>query len=356
MTAHDWLESKGISSSIIFKALVTLFFLDLCFFGFVINLIPYMSDWGFAGVGVLMTLFYIVYPFYHIVTTIVYSIIARKRLVFGILILFQLAALMPVLVSSSDGFRYGWFPSVLILYSIFYLLALFFVRFAKSVSNIFILLFILLFMVGMLLFSFLGNKEFVRVNEKNNPQITSEIHKQTATKSATSAELKPVKQQIPGWLMYQSEYLSFEHPSRLKSCCGIQTAPDDTNSATMKGLITLGDVPDTELGSDRPFDGLAVSIDTNPTKLTLSKYVEKQKQGWKENFYSFLAKYPENVSENEITVGGQNGVVLKGYTWFGIDLIYVSFPDGQRILIIGRNEKDTNSFVEFSQILSTFRF
>ena len=168
--------------------------------------------------------------------------------------------------------------------------------------------------------------------------------------------MKPVKQQIPGWLRFQDNYLSFEYPPRLKKCCGIQTNPGNTVGLDSRHLITLGDVPENELGSDRPFDGLAIVVDPNSTKKTFIEYVQLQKNGWKQNFLEFTKSNPVKLSENEVIVGKQKGVVLKGYTWFGADIIYVPFPDGQKILIIAKKEKTTGSFVEFDQILGSFNF
>ena len=185
---------------------------------------------------------------------------------------------------------------------------------------------------------------------------TTPRNKQTATKSSTTAELKPVKQQIPGWLMYQSEYLSFEHPSRLKSCCGIQTTDIDSKEKEVKQIAVLGDVPETDLGSGRHFDGLAIDVDINPQKTSFDKYVENEKNAWKQNYLEFTQRLSEKTSESELIVNGQKGMILKGYTWFGADILYVPFPDNQKILIIAKTEKTAGSFTEFDQVLKTLRF
>ncbi len=185
---------------------------------------------------------------------------------------------------------------------------------------------------------------------------TTPRNKQTATKSSTTAELKPVKQQIPGWLMYQSEYLSFEHPSRLKSCCGIQTTALDSKEKEVKQIAVLGDVPETDLGSGRHFDGLAIDVDINPQKTSFDKYVENEKNAWKQNYLEFTQRLSEKTSESELIVNGQKGMILKGYTWFGADILYVPFPDNQKILIIAKTEKTAGSFTEFDQVLKTLRF
>lgn len=217
--------------------------------------------------------------------------------------------------------------------------------------------FLVILILGLLaLLILLGLLAEYSIGRSLQKQFNTTGNKNSATTSATRAELKPVKQQIPGWLIYQSEYLSFEYPSRLRKCCGIQTNPGNTLGMDSRNLITLGDVPANELGSDRPFDGLKMVVDSNTKKVSFSDYVETQKNGWKQNFLDFTQNNPVKLSENELIVGRQKGVILKGYTWFGADMIYVPFPEGQKILIIAKTEKTAGSFVEFEQILKTLSF
>ena len=178
---------------------------------------------------------------------------------------------------------------------------------------------------------------------------TTPSQKQLTPNATPSAK----KDETEGWKTFSKEGITFKYPPRLRSCCGIQLWVENQGQ---EELGIFGDVPETELGSDKPFDGLAIAVDPNISNKPFAQYIESKKEEWRQNFKQFTGQFPTNVQETEIVIAGQNAILLKGLVWFGIDIIYVPFPNSQKVLIIGKNKTSSDSFKEFDQILSTFRF
>lgn len=166
----------------------------------------------------------------------------------------------------------------------------------------------------------------------------------------------PDPDQTANWSTYSNEKygFSFKYPKLDDSCCNIS----GPSSESAEEIIVLADKSTTMEGTDKPFNGLAMYVDPNPTNMSFSDYVKNEK--------NILIKHKEAFTgdtdmsegtESNITVAGQEGIMLDGYSWDSIKRIYVPMPDSQNILVISKMDESKGSFnAVFSQILNTFKF
>lgn len=155
--------------------------------------------------------------------------------------------------------------------------------------------------------------------------------------------------------IYDSEkyYLSFEYPRSLDAeCCNV-TGPM-ANKPTI--LLTLGN-PDTYV-SENNLDAIAFFEDENRIG-DFNEYVEMQKTLLTEDYLITMGQTPQPQIRS-VKVGDRDGVLLRGYSWRGNDLIYVDItPTGKknRVLVISIYNISGDSFKEVTDsILESFDF
>ena len=113
---------------------------------------------------------------------------------------------------------------------------------------------------------------------------------------------------------------SFEHPRYLdKECCNI-TGPMSDRSEI---LITLGDVENSIDGVN--IDTIAVFMERK-VALGFLEYLEDQKKLLTDDYLVAKGESPR-AEIREVEVGDRTGVMLRGYSWKGNDLIYINTTD-----------------------------
>lgn len=150
---------------------------------------------------------------------------------------------------------------------------------------------------------------------------------------------------------------SFNYPNKL-------TVNTDYTGPTIGGPITgdyayLGTWADkstiTRSGTEAPFDGFAVYVVKNVNK-SFSDYMNNEKQTWIKNYREYTNQEPSNPKEESIIIDRRNGVSLMGYTWSGLNVLYVPLSTNQ-VLVLAEGQQNSGSFdVTFKQILSTLKF
>jgi hypothetical protein len=154
---------------------------------------------------------------------------------------------------------------------------------------------------------------------------------------------------------YDSEILrlSFEYPRSLDAeCCSI-TGPI---SASPKILLTIGD-PETYV-DDNNLDAIAFFADDNRVG-DFNEYVEKQKNLLTDDYLVTMGQYP-TPQVRSVKVGDRDGVMLRGYSWRGNDLIYVDITQTNqpnKVLVISIKNISGGSFEDVTDsILESFEF
>ena len=138
---------------------------------------------------------------------------------------------------------------------------------------------------------------------------------------------------------------SFDHMSLDSNCCEIA------------GPV-IGDFTKVVVFADpeNNRNGFGIYAERNSDKLTFSQYLSLQRESLIEDYRVIRGTSPQG-SEAPITVDRVQGVVLKGYTWWGADLIYLPRPGTDQFLIISKIEDTPGSFEsDFSDILRSFQF
>jgi hypothetical protein len=158
------------------------------------------------------------------------------------------------------------------------------------------------------------------------------------------------------WEKYEdSKYgFYFLYPALSQTCCVIAGALTGQTQL----IITLADESTTTPNTDMPFDGFAIYVVRNRERIALQDYVEQEKAaqiqaGKKIVGESFLPSGSDRI----VTIDGQTGTAIQGYSWDRIQRIYVPFPNRDLFLVIAVSEKSEGSFERtISQVLSSFHF
>ena len=70
-----------------------------------------------------------------------------------------------------------------------------------------------------------------------------------------------------------------------------------------------------------------------------------------------LGESNQTGTENAVTVDGQEGISIQGYSWDTVTRLYVEFPNQQYFLVLGWLEESQGTFSEiFNEILGSFQF
>jgi len=161
---------------------------------------------------------------------------------------------------------------------------------------------------------------------------------------------------VSGWETYvDSKYgFSFQHPPYSQTCCRISL--DLTGQGEF--IIVLADESTVVPNTDRYFNGFSIYVVQNAEDITLQQYVEQEKAAQIQASKAQLGEaFVLSGSERTVTIGGQTGIEIQGYSWISIHQIYAPFPHQKLFLVIGMTEQSEGSFEPiFSQILSTFTF
>lgn len=156
------------------------------------------------------------------------------------------------------------------------------------------------------------------------------------------------------WKVYTNEQygFSFQYPNLSDTCCMI-AGPAYGNAEL---IIALADESTVQPDTDAWFDGLAIYVVPNDENLAFDEYIKREKEALLEQREATGQESGLPRTEAQITVGGQKGMFLQGYSWDHVIKMYVPFPGKQTLLVISKTEKSEGSFEVFGQILSTFEF
>jgi hypothetical protein len=147
---------------------------------------------------------------------------------------------------------------------------------------------------------------------------------------------------------------SFEHPKFDSSCCDLAGPPTTTN---IEKVIVLADKE--TFVSKTDFDGIAVYIYRLRNEETYQNFLEKQKKTLIDDYIVVRGSEPK-LQEVGIKVDDKDAVMLKGYSWRDVDLIYTEVVRGNGqgyALIISVKRMTGDKFDEkVDGILSSFKF
>lgn len=156
------------------------------------------------------------------------------------------------------------------------------------------------------------------------------------------------------WITFtNTDYgIRFRHPTEMNSACCTLNGPI---SETAEKIIILADNRSVAQGQNQKFTGFGVFVERNKDAIGFREYVEKQKQLLKENYRVVVGKEPSQLTEEEVRIGGQPGVKLSGYAWWG-DVYIVQLMNQRSLMIVSKTELNTGEFKDvFADILSSFQ-
>lgn len=178
---------------------------------------------------------------------------------------------------------------------------------------------------------------------------------QAVATSPTPASPTPTIDPTADWKAFidQKYNFSFKYPASFDDKCCNLSGPANTGA---RKIVVLADPTTVDKGSDKPFNGFAVYVDLISSGKSFEQYINEEKAKQLSNKKEFSGKNEEGTQAS-ITVAEQQGVVLKGYSWDGVERLYLPFIDNKNVLIIAKNQLSAGSFDEvFDQILKTFKF
>jgi hypothetical protein len=182
-------------------------------------------------------------------------------------------------------------------------------------------------------------------------QLKNQIASDAATLETQAAAQSKDKTQ--DWTTYvNDEYgFYFKHPRLNDECCFI--------SGPVTGEITLN-ISFTDLNSvnfesqQDPFAGIGVYV--VETDLPFYQYLEEEKEALiQQGQDSEGEDYQNNSSDNEVSLAGQQGLELIGYSWDEINRYYFPLPDSTNVLVLSKGRSESFSFA-FTDILASFTF
>lgn len=161
----------------------------------------------------------------------------------------------------------------------------------------------------------------------------------------------PTPDPTADWKTYtNTDYsLSFKHPNLDTKCCMIG-GPFHGN-ATL--VATFADATTTREGTDKPFDGFAIYIDSSD-KTSLEDYFNQEKGGISGYYKEAYGQTSPSVNFSRVTIGGNPAIVFE---YKPLSKNYVlSLPDGGKLILIMIEETAGSFRPTFDLILSTFHF
>lgn len=184
----------------------------------------------------------------------------------------------------------------------------------------------------------------------------SEVPQSKTSFSNLNNQTTPVPvDETANWKTYTNSKFNFslKYPPSLVKCCGI-SGPISGNP---EEIITLGSSSKAGRGTDAPFDGFAIYVETNLSNLKLSQYISQEKQALLGIYKASEGKDPTGRGiESMFMIAGRQGTILKNYSWDDVTRYYVNFPDEKKILVFAKIKVNGTFDTTFDQILSTFKF
>lgn len=144
----------------------------------------------------------------------------------------------------------------------------------------------------------------------------------------------------------------FKHPKFKPDCCDI-TGPISEDA---KKIIVLGD-PATFVDKNN-FDGFGVFIDEDYSGIDFNGYLDVQKKTMVDDYVIVKGEAPK-LEQKLLKVGNKDGVMLKGYSWRGNDLIYVDMLSSnyKKLLVISIKNTSGKIFEKkMDEILKSFEY
>ena len=174
-----------------------------------------------------------------------------------------------------------------------------------------------------------------------------------ATQSAvpTIPTVKQTTDPTANWKTYTdvNSRFSFRHPNLDTNCCMIG-GPFHGNATH---VATFANTTTTREGTDKPFDGFAVYIDSTD-KTSLEEYFNQEKSGISGYYKEAYNQTPPPTSFSQVTIGDNQAIVFK---YKSLSASYVlSLPNGGKLILIMTEEKEGSFQPTLNQILSTFKF
>lgn len=144
----------------------------------------------------------------------------------------------------------------------------------------------------------------------------------------------------------------FEHPKFSLECCEISN-PASKNA---EKIVVLGDT--STFIDKNNFDGIGIFVDKSYDE-DFNTYMEVQKKTLVDDYIVVKGEAPK-LEEKSLKVGDKNGLMLKGYSWRGEDLIYVNISPGSSrniVLVISIKNMSGVSFEKkVDEILKSFKY
>jgi hypothetical protein len=145
---------------------------------------------------------------------------------------------------------------------------------------------------------------------------------------------------------------SFDYPKSLDKECCMVSGPI---SGTSRKIMILGD-PNTYIDENN-LDVIGFFVDEYKTG-SFDSYVEKQKNLLTDDYIVTKSESPK-TEIREIDVGDRKGIMLRGYSWKGNDLIYIDLSESRTkaVLTISlKNSSGENFENTVNSILKSFKF
>jgi hypothetical protein len=165
---------------------------------------------------------------------------------------------------------------------------------------------------------------------------------------------KPQDEEAPKYIPYTSKpyNFSFMHPRMDSTCCDIN-GPVYGNPVK---VVVLADAATFEASGGKSFDGFGIFVDENKENISFESYMDIQKTSLIEDYKVITGQNPQ-TSEEETTVGEEKAVLLKGYTWWGGNLIFLKIPSSDNFMSISLTSESSDNFTEeIKSILKSFQF
>lgn len=169
----------------------------------------------------------------------------------------------------------------------------------------------------------------------------------------STVDFYPTEDELATYVTYVSDRgFSFKHPKYNTTCCDI---PGPASTKANKVVVAAKE--GTINGSI--FDGFGVFLETLDYQNTdFNKYLQEERNKLVENYIIAKGEKPQ-PEEKVVRVDGKDGILFKGYSWQGNDLIYVYLQKDQskKVMVISVNNTTGEDFEEeMNTILSSFNF
>ena len=169
---------------------------------------------------------------------------------------------------------------------------------------------------------------------------------------APSLTPTPTTDPTANWNTYTNSQFgfTFKYPKDMDgSCCSI-------GMPNGQPLLVLAKKSTVRENTDKPFDGLALAVSQIGDQ-SFEQFVESQKSILISTYKELDGSAPKNTNSTTVAVDKKQGILLRGYSIFKTEYLYVPFSNTKYVLALAKTEESSGSFdEEFDLILSTFKF